>query len=89
MTTRPFYETIVDAIRRCPGPSGGEILRLFTLIKETTILWDHDRIIAAIDEYFNFAGGEKWARDIRLVRESILAQKKEAEQKAAKKAAKV
>lgn len=81
---RPFHETIVDAIERCTSPSTGEITRLFELIKETKIPAGHDTIIAAIDRYFDFPGGSKWARDIRLVKESILAQKQAAAEKAAK-----
>ncbi len=77
ITTRPVHETIVEAIRRCnPSPSSGEILHLFQLIKDTTIPKGHDEIIAAINEYFRFPGGEKWAREIREVRESILEQKR-------------
>ena len=36
---------------------------------------DHDEIIAAIDAYFDFPGAEKWARQIREVKESLLEQK--------------
>jgi len=72
---RPFHETIVEAIGRCPSPSTGEILRLFQLIKDTVIPKDHDKIIAAIDKYFDFSGAGKWAREIREVKESILSQK--------------
>jgi len=71
---RPFHETIVDAIRRCSSPSTGEIIRLFALIEQT-------EIIAAIDEFFGFSGGEKWAYDIRRVKESILAQKEKSKTK--------
>ena len=78
---RPFHETIIAAINRCPGPANREIFRLFVLIKETRIPKGHDEIIAAIDEFFAFAGSSKWARDIRLVKESILEQKLASEQK--------
>lgn len=73
--TRPFHETIVEAIRRCPCPSSAEILRLFQLIKETRIPKGHDEIIAAIDKYFDFPGAGKWAREIRVVKEAIIEQK--------------
>jgi len=78
---RPFHETIVDAIRRCSSPSTGEIIRLFALIEQTEIPEGHDEIIAAIDEFFGFSGGEKWAYDIRRVKESILAQKEKSKTK--------
>lgn len=72
---RPFHETIVGAIRRCnPSPSAMEILHLFDLIKETKIPSGHSKIVAAIDEYFNFPGADKWAREIREVKESLLEQ---------------
>lgn len=75
--TKPFHETIVDAIGFCnPSPSDGEILRLFALIKMTTIPANHDRIIEAINKYFDFPGSGKWAQEIRLVKESLLEQKK-------------
>lgn len=74
-TKRPFHETIVDAVHRCSSPSNGEILRLFQLIKDTKIPKGHDEIIAAIDEYFDFPGAEKWAREIREVVESLRDQK--------------
>lgn len=76
---RPFHETIVMAIKRCPSPSSGEIIHLFQLIKETKIPAGHDKIIEAIDEYFHFSGGNKWAKDIREVKESIIEQKIRAE----------
>lgn len=79
---RPFHETIVDAIRHCSSPSTGEIIRLFRLIEETKIPKGHDEIIAAIDSYFNFPGANKWSREIREMKESILEQKKAAAQKA-------
>lgn len=83
---RPFHESIVEAIRRCdPSPSKGEILRLFEMIKETKIPKGHDEIIAVIDKFFDFPGGEKWARHVRLVKESVLAQKQVASQKSEKK----
>lgn len=82
VTGRPFHQTIIDAIRRCPGPSTGEILRLFQLIKDTQILMGHDEICAAIDEYFYFPGANKWAREIRLVKESLRAQQEQAGKKA-------
>lgn len=75
VTTRPFHETIVDAIQRCPGPSSREFLLLFQLIKDTKIPKGHDEIIAAIDKFFDFPGAGKWTRDIREVKESILEQK--------------
>lgn len=81
-TRRPFHETIVDAIRRCSYPSTGEITRLLRLIEETKIPKGHDEIIAAIDAFFKFPGADKWAREIREVKESILEQKRAAAQKA-------
>ena len=82
VSVRPFHESIVDAIRRCPSPSSGEILRLLQFIKETTIPKGHDEIIAAIDHYFDFVGAGKWAREIREVKEHLLDQKKAATAKA-------
>jgi len=73
--TRPFHETVVEAIQRCSSPSSGEILRLFQLIKETKIPKGHDEIIAAIDKFFDFPGAGKWAREIREVKEAVLGQK--------------
>ncbi len=82
--TRPFHETIVSAIQRCnPSPSSNEILRLFLLIKETKIPRGHDKIIAAIDKYFDFPGAEKWACEIREVKASLLEQKQAAAKKPA------
>lgn len=82
MTERkPFHETIVGAIKRCPAPSNGEIFRLFRLIKETEIPKGHDKIIAAIDEYFYFPGAGKYTRAISEVKNSILEQKKNEEEK--------
>ncbi len=80
---RDIHETIVDAIRRCSSPSSGEILRLFQLIKDTKILAGHDTIISEIDKFFDFPGANKWARDIRLMRECLLAKKQAASEKAA------
>lgn len=82
VTTRPFHETIVEAIQRCSGPSSGEILRLFQLIKDTKIPKGHDEVIVAIDEFFDFPGAGKWAREIREVKESILGQKQASVKKA-------
>lgn len=82
VATRPFHETIVDAIGRCSSPSSGEILRLFQLIKDTKIPKGHGEIIAAINRFFNFPGAEKWAREIREVKESLLAQKQASAKKA-------
>jgi len=75
VAVRPFHETIVEAIGRCPSPSNGEILHLFQLIKDTKIPKGHDEIIAAIDKFFDFPGAGKWAREIREVKESVLGQK--------------
>ena len=72
----PFEKTIIRAISRCSNPTTGEIMRLFALIKETEIKFGHDEIIQAIDNYFNFPGNSKWARDIREVKENILAKKR-------------
>lgn len=79
--TKPFHETIVDAIRQCSKPTTGEIIRLFEFIKKTTVPANHDAIIAAIDKYFDFPGANKWAREIRLVKEHLLAQKQAAKNK--------
>ena len=70
-TTRPFHETIVDAIKRCSGPSTGEITHLLKLIEETTIPSGHNEIIEAIRHYFDFPGGEKWARVQRIAIEDL------------------
>jgi len=73
----PFHETVVNAIRNCnPSPSTGHILQLFNLIKETNIPKGYDEIVAAIDDYFNFPGATKWAREIREVKENLLEQKR-------------
>ena len=72
---RPFHDTIVYAIQRCPHPSSGEILRLFQIIKDTKIPNGHDEIIAAINKFFDFPGSWKWAREIREVKESLFGQK--------------
>ncbi len=73
---KPFHETIITAIRNChPSPSDGAIFNLLNLVRETMIPKGHDEIIAAIDKYFDFPGSDKYARDIRLVKESLLAQK--------------
>lgn len=42
---------------------------------------DHDEIIVVIDKFFHFPGAGKWAREIREVKESILAQKREADER--------
>lgn len=80
---RDIHETIVDAIRRCRSPSSEEILHLFQLIKDTKILAGHDAIIAEIDKFFDSAGANKWARDLREVRASLYAKKQAAAEKAA------
>ena len=72
---RPFHETIVEAIRVCGPASSGRIFILTRLIRDTAIPKGHDQILAAIDEYFDFPGSTKYARDIREVKESLLAQK--------------
>ena len=81
---RPFHETIVDAIRNC-GTSHAMLFAIFPLIKATKIPAGHDEIIEAIDYFFVFAGAQKFARDIREVKASLLAQKVTAQQKAAAK----
>jgi hypothetical protein len=83
LALKPFHETIIQSIRRCnPSPSSPEIHHLLQLIKETKIPNGHDEIIAAIDNYFDFAGAAKWARDILEVKKSILEQKRVAKKKA-------
>lgn len=77
-TVRPFHETIVEAIRVCGPASSGRIFILTRLIRDTAIPKGHDQILAAIDEYFDFPGSNKYARDIREVKESLLAQKQAA-----------
>lgn len=72
--TRPFHETIVDAIRRCCSTEE-MLLCWFPLIKETTIPAGHDAIIAAIEAFFNFSGASKYGRDIAEVLKSIYGQK--------------
>jgi len=76
---RPFHETIIAAINRCPGPANREIFRLFVLIKETRIPKGHDEIIAAWQKKEGRVG---WNLE-RLVAD-LLEQKKEAEEKAAR-----
>ena len=74
--TRPFHETIIGAIRRCPclGSGSGEIMRLIQLIQETTIPEGHLEIIVAIDEYFD-SNAEALGVLRRWVTEGLLAQK--------------
>lgn len=73
---RPFHETIVVMIGKCnPSPSQGEILLLMQLITITKIPHGHNEIIAAIDKYFDFPGASKFAKVIRLTKESLEAQK--------------
>ncbi len=85
-TDRPFHETIIGAIKRCPSsPSTGEIFRLFKHIETTKIPKGHEEIIAAIDQYFDFPGGKKWARDVKQVKESILRKKQAASETTGKK----
>lgn len=79
---RHFEETIIEAISWCPdGASSGEIIRLMGLIRITVIPEGHDKIIKAIDKYFDFPGSDKWAREIRIVKESLLEKKRIAEEK--------
>lgn len=79
---RPFHETIVEAIRTCGPASTGRIFLLTRLIRDTKIPKGHDEILAAIDEFFDFPGSNKYARDLREVRESLLAQKEAVTKKA-------
>lgn len=81
--TRPFHETIIEAIGRCPSPRSNQIFNLLELIKETTIPKGHDEIIAAIEEYFNIPNRQAFARDIREVKENLLARKRASEEKLA------
>lgn len=77
METKPFHKTIIEAIRQSTLTTN-EIFHLFDLIKKTTIPENHDAIMAAIDHYFDFPGSQKFARDIRLVKENLLEQKRAA-----------
>jgi hypothetical protein len=81
-TLREINETIIDAIRRCPNPASGEIFRLFQLIKETRIPKGHNDIVVAIDRFFDFPGAEKYARERRLVKDSLIEQETTAEKEA-------
>lgn len=72
---RPFHETIVTAIRRCTGPSTGEILRLHRLIMETDIPKNHDAILEALHQYWDFPGSSKWRSEIADIIESVETQK--------------
>lgn len=78
---RQFYETIVDAIALCSGPSTGEIARMLKLISETVIEADHDKIVSAIDGYFLSFAPTKWACEVRVAKEHLASQKALAEQK--------
>ncbi|MCL5410839.1 MAG: hypothetical protein M1324_03215 [Patescibacteria group bacterium] len=78
---RPFHETIIDAIERCPSPSTGEIIRLHRLIIDTVIPENHDAILEALRKYWDFQGSNKWAHEITEVAESLRAQKRQAEEK--------
>lgn len=75
LALRPFHETIVGAIKRCPSPSTGEILRLHQLIMETRIPAGHDAILSALAKFWDFPGASKWSCLIREVVESVEAQK--------------
>ncbi len=72
VVTRPFHETIVDAIHRChPHPAESQIWFLFELIKETKIPKGHDEIIEAICQYFNTETARGW-RDNSTIKETLV-----------------
>ena len=75
---RPFHETIVEAIQ---GASSHDLPALAKLIKMTVIPTNHDEIIAA----WRWAAREHCCQTPG-VPASLLEQKQEAEEKAAKKA---
>ncbi|MFH0779629.1 MAG: hypothetical protein V1928_02095 [Parcubacteria group bacterium] len=81
METKPFHETIVDAISGCSRVTAEPMLFLFELIKMTTIPTGHDKIIAAIDKFFDFPVDAEYAHGIKSVKENLLAQKQAAETK--------
>jgi hypothetical protein len=78
-TLQPFHKTIVQMIDR--GYSVERTLFIMSMLHETAIPEGHDEIIAALDHYFDFPGAVKYARDIREVKESLLAQKEAASKK--------
>ncbi len=72
-TDRPFHETVVDAIKDCDQSlSNGHILLLMQVIASTDIPRNHAEIMRAVDEYFNFPGGEKWADHVDVVKKHLL-----------------
>lgn len=82
--SQPFHKTIITVIKQCdPSPSRSPILTLLTLINKTDIPADHDEILAAINDYFNFPGSNKWAKEFREVKTHLLEQKKLAEKRSA------
>ena len=74
---KPFHETIMDAISRCPAyPEVNEMLNLMILIESTRIPANHDSIMEAIDSYWDHPSSGHWHREISLVRASLMEQKK-------------
>ncbi len=73
--TRPFHESIVDALRKARGDR--ELSPLLYLLRMTKIPKNHDAIIAAWDERRREMG---WlGSDYDRVTEGLLQQKQEAE----------
>jgi len=76
MYLKPFHETLIDMIKLGSGRSVEHVLFLFDIIKITKIPKGQAEIISAIEKYFDFPGASKYARDIREVKENLLAQQK-------------
>ena len=79
-TLRPFHETILFSLRSCDLATDEEKVRILRLICQTRIPKGHDEILAAIDEVLSTLDIHKWSDTIRRTKESVLAQKKIAEE---------
>jgi hypothetical protein len=91
---RPFHETIVDFIDYCPLPSylNRELICLLYLIQRTKIPANWDRIMEAIDKKYcqcqkDPESDSMWYVEyLKNVKEGLLRQKREAEEKKAREA---
>lgn len=89
---KPFHESIVDALDGCVCEEGTfpsditqwNLLTLFGLIETTYIPKGHDKIIAMIEQHFDYDRSNpdsRWSVVIREVLESLRAQKQAEEEK--------
>jgi hypothetical protein len=74
---RPFEETIVDATNLCI--SADELLGIFWLIQNTTILFGHDAIVEALQGAARRISEYETNLLIAVVVRDVLEQKREAE----------